>query len=181
MTRILLTSALAIVTGSNVLAQDGWSHTERRPPPKEFWVAEDTAGFATGSFQVIIAKGGPTGLFAWTHLHARHNDRTGSTSYKVAGLVKDDANYSYWISPVGAATVSGRFDAPDNNEHQYGQWALPDDVVKAWQKGTKLSVHAAGDRNRKSIVDHATKSFGDYLDGKLKSGEFLKLLNKNKK
>lgn len=142
------------------------------PPPEEYRVKEATKTFATGDFQVILSKGGPTGAYLWSHLHGIHPDRTGESHYAVIVLVKGVDGYTYMVSPAIMTTVAGVLDKPERHRHCYLQFILPDSQESEWlssavENNREFVLEIAGDRDRNNI-DWFTTSLKDILTETLK-------------
>ncbi len=170
---------------SSAVMADGWTSSKIPAPPKDSRVKRDHRGLAAGDFTVILAKGGPTGYYVWCHLHAHHKGRTGSTRYSnVTPMVLGDGGYPYFVGPKTTLTVGGVLDKPDNNKHKWGTWKLnreqASNLEDAINNRSGYQVHAAADRNRTTILQHAgdavEKEIGRYMDGDISRQDLIRLL-----
>lgn len=161
------------VSGQWQSQNDSGDSTRREQPKDEVVVAEGNKSFAEGKAEAKLAKGGPSGAFLWAHLHGVHPDRMGSTTYRLAVLVRDEGGYYYMVTPRLESKVEGVLDKPDRHRHSYGQFHLPrgdaaSTLIKAMNGDAKLIVEVTGSRDNKGFfgdVAESAKLVGKYLDG----------------
>ncbi|MDA2275118.1 hypothetical protein PDN39_27285 [Bacillus cereus] len=165
------------------------------PPPEDYRVKEDNKNFATGNFEAILAKGGPTGAYLWSHLHGIHPDRVGESHYAVVVLVRGVDGYTYMLSPAILTTVAGVLDKPERHRHCYLQFVLPNSQESEWlrfaiENDTEFILEIAGDRDRndidwltttlKDILTEALREILDaYIRGEADVLEVLRAINNN--
>lgn len=159
----------------------GWTSNRLKAPNDETRITKDTHHFASGRMGAILAKGGPSGMFAWAHLEGCHKGRTGTTKYKFLIAVKDESGYYYFVSNRSHLTIGADPWDGEARKHQWGQFAMPKEVLDAYKRGTKLKIEIISSRNYKDIGEQYAEKFGDLLNGRLSPEEILILLNQGKR
>ncbi len=167
-------------------ANDSGDSAQISPPNPSAVVAAGTRDFAEGNAEAKLAKGGPSGVFLWAHLHGIHPDRNGSSTYKLTVLVRDEGGYHYMATPRLESKVVGVLDKPERHRHSYGQFRLPpgddaDALKDAVGGGVKLIVEINATRENKGffgdVPEQAKQLIGKYLEGQLSQIDLLKQLN----
>lgn len=149
-------------------------------------LADAKKSFAEGEVEAILGKGGPTGVFLWAHLHGIHPDRAGSSSYKIAILVRDEANFYFLAAPLLSEKVSGVLDKSERHRHCFGQFHLPagpsaEALINVIESGRTLVVEIHGERNNAGffgdVAEGAKNGIRDFLSGGVTPGALLDRLN----
>jgi hypothetical protein len=168
-------------------ALDAGNGVNQTEPPALARLARVQQNFAPqgSNFIADLNKGGPTGVFLYTHLHGIQNDRYGQATYYMTVLVEDEGGYVYWATPPLVESVHGVGDKPSRHVHCAGQW-LPDspELRQALARGVKLQLAFIGGRNRTDVWGDIAPSiqnfFADYFGKKLGLGDLLAKLNVGK-
>lgn len=150
-------------------------------PAQNDRISQEKKDFAQGDFEVIIARGGSTGVILWAHLHGRHKGRTGSSKYTVAPLVRDNTNYYYYASDVQTLTIGSDPLKSSVDKHKIFCVELAGEALEAHQNGIKLIGEPTGDRHRASLGDELGGAFSNYLNGAISRDALLKKLNAGKR
>ena len=160
------------------------------PPPAQPLLKAEKK-FAKGEVTAVIARGGPTGVYIWTHLHGVHGDRGGTTDYSV-GLILSDSATNFPILTIHAyqMTVEGVIDKPDRHRHAFGfapvkDRQTADNIQSAFEAGTLKLVIVASRQNRgvtkfveedlKPIAQHLAMSY--LSGGKMDLGQLSQLID----
>lgn len=124
MLRLIVAVGMFTFAGSCFAADwTGGGRNSQDAPPGNVVVKSGNKGMATGSLEAKLVEGGAlTDPYIWVHLHARHNDRLGSTKYDnvVVSLVDAKNKRPLASTTVRTFEVKGRgTGGPDNNAHWY--------------------------------------------------------------
>lgn len=169
-------------------ANDSGNSVKIDPPPVDVRIAQGTKSFAKGEAEAILAKGGPTDVFVWSHLHGIHHDRYGESHYTVSVAVTDESNYPYFISPPLTTTVKGVPDKSERHRHCYAAFSpQTDDLKMAITSNKTLKVLVKGSRERddwKWLTQEFNEIFSDisevdvmkYIKGEISPEDLLKIL-----
>jgi hypothetical protein len=144
--------------------------------------------------EFALAKGGPTGVFLFGHLHGIHRGK-GHTDYTAAAYIQDSGGYTYAVTPALTVTVRkevhhGRGD--DVHEHCAIHVQIDQSTAQALLKGAdaadKPLLHIVAGGDRKTVLtelatklgEPASEEFGKYFSGEIDLKQLLAVINAGK-
>lgn len=161
-------------------ANDNPDSVNINPPSENVRISHASKSFAKGDCEVILAKGGPMGVFFWAHLHGIHNDRFGETRYIMSAIVKgkEDGFIYGVLYPALNTVVKGVSDKPERHRHCFIQTVLPPGQEAEWLKlavenGTALEIEIIAERDRDDI-DWVITSLKDLIND---NNQLINILN----